>query len=114
VLLGAGLDLKTSSGLLNVSLMWGISTRNLFSGNIREWEVLNQDFDATNTADPEEFPEHYYDWALRGSNVSLRVSYYFQLTGKDKGDKEGSTKPMKAEKPEKEKKEKSPKPDDEN
>lgn len=104
VLLGAGLDMKTNSGLLNISLMWGISTRGLFSGNAREWKTLNQSFDPNIVKDPEEFPEHYYDWSLRGSNVSLRVSYYFQLTGKAKS--EGNEKPAKSEKPGKEKKSK--------
>ncbi len=107
VLLGAGLDMKTNNGLLNVSLMWGISTRALFTGNAREWETLNQSFDATLDTDPEEFPEHYYDWSLRGSNLSLRVSYYFQLTGKgDKAEKADKPEKVKKEKPEKEKKKK--------
>lgn len=121
VLLGAGLDMKTENGLLNVSLMWGISTRALFTGNAREWEVLNQSFDPALDTDPEEFPEHYYDWSLRGSNLSLRVSYYFQLTGKaekaEKSDKMSNEKPekeekVKKEKPEKEKKAKKEKASD--
>ena len=103
--------MKTNNGLLNVSLMWGISTRALFTGNAREWEVLNQSFDPKLETDPEEFPEHYYDWALRGSNLSLRVSYYFQLTGKPKD--ESGDKSEKAEKPEKEKAEKPAKPEKE-
>lgn len=123
VLLGVGADIVSAKGnILNISLVWGISTRQIFRGSIREWDILHQDYDPNATvADPEEFPDHYYEWALRGSNLSLRASYYFKLGGKDKEaaeeDKKGDDasgnveKPAKekAEKPEKVKEEKAPK-----
>lgn len=83
LLLGAGMDFESESGnVLNVSLVWGIGTGKIFQGNIQEWEVLNQDYDPNNAEQtlPEEFPEHYFDWALRGSTLSLRVSYWFNLS----------------------------------
>ncbi|MEM7040663.1 MAG: hypothetical protein AAF570_27125 [Bacteroidota bacterium] len=83
VLLGAGMDFQSESGnVLNVSLVWGIGTGKVFKGNIQEWEVLNGDYDPANAeADlPEEFPEHYFDWALRGSTLTLRLSYWFNLS----------------------------------
>ena len=84
VLLGAGMDFQSESGnILNVSLIWGIGTGTIFRGNIQEWEVLNQDFDPTGDQElPEEFPEHYFDWAMRGSHLSLRLSYWFNLSKK--------------------------------
>lgn len=124
VLLGVGMDMKTAKGnLLNVSLVWGISTRTLFKGSVQEWSVLHQNYDpATATADPEEFPDNYFEWALRGSNVSVRASYYFDLKKdeekekkeKDEDDEE-ETKPAKVKeaKPEKEKAPKKKKNDEE-
>jgi hypothetical protein len=81
VLLGVGMDMVTGKGnLLNLSLVWGISTRTLFRGTVQEWDVIHQDYDpATATADPEEFPDHFYEWALRGSYISMRAAYYFNL-----------------------------------
>lgn len=133
VLLGIGMDFQSAKGnLFNLSLVWGISTRTLFKGSVQEWEVLHQNYDPTTaTADPEEFPDHYYEWALRGSNLSLRASYYFNLTGdkegkeekkKDRDEEESESskgkkekpakapKPDKEPKPEKEKPAKEPKP----
>lgn len=82
VLLGAGLDFESESGnVLNVSLVWGIGTGRIFRGNVQEWTTLNQNFDPTMEEPelPEEFPDHYFDWAMRGSQISLRVSYWFNL-----------------------------------
>jgi hypothetical protein len=114
VLLGVGADLVSNNGnILNISLVWGISTRQIFRGSVREWKTLHQDYNpAINPKDPEEFPDHYYEWALRGSNLSLRASYYFQLTGKSKEAKEEAPKDDdngKVEKTEKPAKEKTPK-----
>lgn len=83
VLLGAGMDFQSEKGnVLNVSLVWGIGTGKIFRGNVQEWEVLNQNFDPAGDQDlPEEFPEHYFDWAMRGSQISLRLSYWFKLGG---------------------------------
>lgn len=109
VLLGIGADMVSGNGnILNISLVWGISTRQIFRGSIREWNVLHQDYaPLTTPKDPEEFPDHYYEWGLRGSNLSLRASYYFQLTGKEKKeDKEKDDDSGKVEKPAKEKAEK--------
>lgn len=124
VLLGVGADLVSARGnILNISLVWGISTRQIFRGSIREWSILHQDYNPTTTStDPEEFPDHYYEWGLRGSNLSLRASYYFSLGKKgdkeekgksDNGDVEKAEKPAKekAEKPEKAPKEKKAKGD---
>lgn len=108
VLLGVGADMKTAKGnLFNVSLVWSLSTRNLFRGSVQEWEVLHQNYDpSTATADPEEFPDHYYEWALKGSNLSVRAAYYFNLTGnkegKEKKDKDEEEEDEKSTKPEKE------------
>jgi hypothetical protein len=105
VLLGAGADMVSAKGnLFNVSLVWGISTRQIFTGSVREWKTLHQDYNPLTTVkDPEEFPDHFYEWALRGSNLSLRASYYFQLTGKDKeAKKEKDDDSGKVEKPAKE------------
>ncbi|MEM0998223.1 MAG: outer membrane beta-barrel protein [Bacteroidota bacterium] len=94
VLLGAGLDFQSESGnVLNLSLVWGIGTGQIFRGNVQEWETLNGPFDPNDpNAEvplPEEFPEHYFDWALRGSQISLRVSYWFNLLNKkDKAEEE--------------------------
>jgi hypothetical protein len=94
ILLGAGLDFQSQSGnVLNVSLVWGIGTGQIFRGNVQEWETLNGPFDPNDpNAEvplPEEFPEHYFDWAMRGSQISLRVSYWFDLLKKK--DKEEET-----------------------
>lgn len=91
ILLGAGLDFETGNGsILNVTAMWNLGTGRIFRGNISEWEVINSDFDAETQDVPEEFPEHYFDFALRGSSVSLQVSYWFNLgdifSGKDDRD----------------------------
>lgn len=110
VMLGVGAEMKTAKGnLFNVSLVWSLSTRTLFRGSVQEWEVLHQNYDPnTATADPEEFPDHYYEWALKGSNLSLRAAYYFNLTGnkegkkKDKDEDEDDEKDEKSTKPEKE------------
>ncbi|MFM2377104.1 MAG: hypothetical protein RLZZ165_2201 [Bacteroidota bacterium] len=123
VLLGVGMDMVTGNGnLLNLSLVWGISTRTLFRGSVQEWEVIHQDYDpATATADPEEFPDHYYEWALRGSNISVRAAYYFNLKAakerkesklEDEGEKDNvSEKPRNKEKDDKgEKRDIDPKP----
>jgi hypothetical protein len=85
VLLGVGVDMVSAKGnLLNVSLVWGISTRTLWKGSVQEWEVLHQNYDPASTdVDPEEFPDHYYEWALRGSNLSVRAAYYFDISKKD-------------------------------
>lgn len=87
VLLGVGADMKSAKGnVFNVSLVWSLSTRTLWRGSVQEWEVLHQNYDpSTATADPEEFPDHYYEWALRGSHLSLRASYLFELTGNKEG-----------------------------
>jgi hypothetical protein len=122
VLLGIGMDMKTAKGnLLNVSLVWGISTRTLFKGSVQEWRVLHQNYDpATALADPEEFPDNYFEWALRGSNVSVRAAYYFDLKkdeekkkkeeadedDEEKADKPAKSKPAKADKDEEEDEEK--------
>jgi hypothetical protein len=122
VLLGIGMDMKTAKGnLLNVSLVWGISTRTLFKGSVQEWKVLHQNYDpATALADPEEFPDSYFEWALRGSNVSVRAAYYFDLKkdeekkkkeeadedDEEKADKPAKSKPAKADKDEEEDEEK--------
>lgn len=80
VLLGAGLDFQSESGnILNVTLLWGIGVGRIFEGNVQEWEVLNQNFNPEEQELPEEFPEHYFDWALRGSYLSLRLSYWFDV-----------------------------------
>lgn len=80
ILLGAGLDFEMGNGnVLNLTALWGLGTGRIFQGNISEWEVLNQPFDPEMQEVPEEFPEHYFDYALRGSTVSLRVSYWFNL-----------------------------------
>ncbi len=80
ILLGAGLDFETGNGsIINATLMWGLGTGRIFRGNISEWEVLNQPFDPAEQETPEEFPEHYFDYALRGSTLSLRLSYWFNL-----------------------------------
>jgi hypothetical protein len=112
VLLGIGADMVSAKGnLFNISLVWGISTRTLFKGSVQEWEVLHQDYDAsTATADPEEFPDHYYEWALRGSNLSVRAAYYFDLKGDDKEEKEKKKKEKDEEEEEEAKKEKESKP----
>lgn len=120
VLLGVGADMVSAKGnILNISLVWGISTRQMFRGSIREWNVLHQSYNpTTETKDPEEFPDHYYEWALRGSNVSLKATYLFQISSKDKEGKKDKDKSddsgkvektPKAEKPAKEKSEKAPK-----
>lgn len=82
LLLGVGSDIQFSNGnILNISAVWGIGTGKIFDGTIQEWNVLNQDFDPTdpNRPLPEEFPEHFYEWALRGSTLSVRASYWFDL-----------------------------------
>jgi hypothetical protein len=104
--------------LFNISLVWGISTRQIFAGSVREWNTLHQDYaPSTTIKDPEEFPDHYYEWALRGSTLSLRASYYFKFKTKEEkeaaksknaGDmpEEGNKEDGKVEKPAKEKAEK--------
>ena len=88
VLLGVGADMLSAKGnLFNISLVWGISTRQVFAGSVREWNTLHQDYKPSETVkDPEEFPDHYYEWALRGSNLSLRASYMFKLKSKKEKD----------------------------
>lgn len=81
VLLGAGADIVGGNGnVLNLSLVWGLGTGRIFRGNIAEWDVLNQAFDPEEKELPEEFPEHYFDFALRGSTLSLKVSYWFDMS----------------------------------
>jgi len=80
VLLGAGLDLERPSGnIINLSLIWGIGTGEITRGNVSEWQTLNGAFDPTDQELPDEFPDHYYDWSLRGSTLSLKASYWFNL-----------------------------------
>lgn len=80
VLIGAGLDFERPSGnVINLSVIWGIGTGEIVKGNLSEWQVLNGDFDATDQELPDEFPDHYYDWSLRGSTVSVKASYWFSL-----------------------------------
>jgi hypothetical protein len=114
VLLGLGADLKFENGnILNISGVWGIGTGRIFDGKIQEWNVLNQDYDPAdpNRPVPEEFPEHFFEWALRGSSVSIRASYWFDLSKKEeKADAApGATESSEESKGVKEKKEKAPK-----
>lgn len=99
ILLGIGTDLQFASGnILNISAVWGIGTGRIFDGKIQEWNVLNQDYNPNDPERPmpEEFPEHFFEWGLRGSTLSLRASYWFDLSslfnksedkGSDKEDK---------------------------
>jgi hypothetical protein len=120
VLLGVGGDLKFANGnILNLSAVWGIGTGRIFDGSIQEWNVLNQDYDPAdpNRPVPEEFPEHFFEWALRGSSVSIRASYWFDLSKKeekaDAAPGETSTESTGKEKKEKAPKEKKEKKSDE-
>ena len=80
VLLGVGADIEMGNGsVLNASLLWGLGTATRFRGNIGEWEALDADFDPADQEFPAEFPEHYYDFAFRGSTLSLKLSYWFNL-----------------------------------
>lgn len=80
VLLGVGLDREFNNGsILNISLIAGISTGTLIKGDIREWTTVNQDFDPDAEDVPVEFPDAYYDFALRGSYVGVRLSYWFKV-----------------------------------
>lgn len=120
VLLGIGGDIQFDNGnILNLSAVWGIGTGQIFDGNIQEWNVLNQDYDPAdpNRPVPEEFPEHFFEWGLRGSSVSIRASYWFDLSKKEEKDatpgmtesseeSSGKTKKEKAPKEKKEKKSK--------
>lgn len=82
VLLGVGADFEFDNGsVLNLGLIWGIGTGKIFEGNLKEWFVVNRDYDLDQLDEPEEFPEVYYDFALRGSYLSLRISYLFSLDG---------------------------------
>lgn len=81
VLLGIGADYQMNNGnILNASLVWGIGTGRIFRGNISQWDFLNQSFDPSAQEVPEEFPENYYDFAMRGSYLSLRISYWFNFS----------------------------------
>lgn len=83
VLLGIGSDIQFDNGnILNISAVWGIGTGKIFDGSIQEWNVLNQDFDPNdaNRPLPEEFPEHFFEWAMRGSTISVRASYLFDMS----------------------------------
>ncbi len=92
IILGAGLDFQMGNGsVLNTSLIWGLSTGEIVKGELAEWEVLNGPFNPLEQEFPEEFPEHYYEFSLRGSYVALKMSYWFNLDklfNKDK-DEEG-------------------------
>ena len=83
VLLGVGSDIKFANGnILNIMAVWGIGTGKVFDGTIQEWNVLDQDLDPNdpNRPLPEEFPEHFFEWGLRGSTLSIRASYWFDMS----------------------------------
>ncbi len=86
VILGAGLDFEMNNGsVLNTSFIWGLSTGEIVKGELAEWEVLHGPFNPIEQEYPEEFPEYYYEFSLRGSYVALKLSYWFNLgkSGKD-------------------------------
>ena len=89
VILGAGVDFQMSNGsVLNASLLWGLGTGEIVKGELAEWEVLNGPYNPIEQEYPEEFPEHYYEFSLRGSYMGLKVSYWFNLEKLFNKDKE--------------------------
>lgn len=90
VLLGVGADYEMGNGsILNLSLVWGIGTGRILQGNLSQWDVLNQAFDPNELDVPEEFPETYHDYAMRGNYLSLRIGYWFNLSNLGKKDDGG-------------------------
>lgn len=89
VLLGVGADYELNNGsILNLSLVWGIGTGRILQGNISQWDFLNQAFDPNEQDVPEEFPETYHDFAMRGSYLSLRIGFWFNLGNMGKKDED--------------------------
>jgi hypothetical protein len=94
VLLGAGIDFASAKGsALNVSLVWGISPYRLLQGDIKEFDALVNNYDASTDpegdADPAQFPSYYYDYAMRGSYLSLRLQYWLNFKLGKKTSEEG-------------------------
>lgn len=94
VLLGAGMDFASASGsALNVSIVWGISPYRLVQGDIKEFDALVNNYDASTDpegdADPDQFPSYYYDYAMRGSYISLRLQYWLNFKLAKKTAEEG-------------------------
>jgi hypothetical protein len=88
VMLGVGLDIVNSkNSTLDISLTWGLGTGKMVRGDIKEWKSLNSNFDPAVRNEPDQFPDFYFDFGMRGSYVALRVSYWFHtglLKGKEK------------------------------
>lgn len=90
IILGAGMDFQMGNGsVLNASLLWGLGTGEIVKGELAEWEVLNGPYNPLEQEFPEEFPEHYYEFSLRGSYVALKASYWFNLDKLFNKDEEG-------------------------
>lgn len=90
VLLGVGLDFEADNGnVLNLTLMAGLGTGKLFRGDIREWNPINEDFDHEEVDEPQEFPDYYYDFAMRGGYFAFRLSYWFDISKLLEKDKDG-------------------------
>jgi hypothetical protein len=78
VTLGVGLNFcNAKNSALDISVVWGIGTGKMIRGDIKEWKSLNRDFDPALEEEPNQFPTSYFDYAMRGSYLSLRISYWF-------------------------------------
>lgn len=81
-LLNVGLDFTMGNGsVLNIGAVWSPGTGQVVKGDIQEWESLNNSWEPANeqTPLPQQFPDHYFDFAMRGSTVSLRLAYWFNI-----------------------------------
>lgn len=78
VTLGMGLSFTNArNSALDISLVWGIGTGKMIRGDIKEWRSLNKNFDPAAEPEPNQFPTSFFDYAMRGSYLSLRISYWF-------------------------------------
>jgi hypothetical protein len=78
-ILGVGLDFPMGKGTLNITALWNPGTAVVVEGDVREWNSIVRPFDPFQTDVPQEFPDHYFDFKMRGSTVGFRLAYWFNL-----------------------------------
>lgn len=77
--LGVGLDFPMGKGTLNVTALWNPGTTVVLEGDVREWNSIVRPFDPFQQDAPQEFPDHYFDFKMRGSTIGIRLAYWFNL-----------------------------------